>query len=86
MSTAPAPSATIGAQLKAAIVHQQLSAYAVARRADVDPRAVQRWLAGERDITLETADRIGRALGVRLVEGTRRRARVEVPVIAVGDD
>jgi len=66
------------AQLKAAIVHQQLSANAVALRAGVSPRAVQRWVSGQRDIPLEVADRLATVLGVRLVEtGPRRRPRVE---------
>jgi transcriptional regulator with XRE-family HTH domain len=78
MSTAAAPSASIGDQLKAIVENQGLTGCEVAHRAGVSARAVQRWMAGERDIRLETADRIGRALGVRLVEtGPRRRARVE---------
>ena len=88
MSTAAAESSHIIAQLKAVIARQGLTAYAVALRAGVSPRVVQRWMAGERDIRLETADRLAQVLGVRLVEVAPRRAaraRVELPAIVAGE-
>jgi transcriptional regulator with XRE-family HTH domain len=63
-------------QLKDIIQSRGLTAYAVGRMAEVDPGVVQRFLTGERDIRLETADRIGAALGLRLVElGRKVRGR-----------
>ena len=49
-----------------------LTAYAVGRMAGVDPGVVKRFLTGERDIRMETADRLAAALGLRLVEVARR--------------
>jgi transcriptional regulator with XRE-family HTH domain len=66
---------TLSAELRTIIARQALSAYAVARRAGVSPRIVQRWLAGERDIRLETADRLAVALGARLVASRPRPGR-----------
>jgi hypothetical protein len=66
----------LSAQLKDIIASRDLAAYAVGRLAGVDPGVVQRFLTGERDIRLGTADRIGAALGLRLVEvGGKARGR-----------
>jgi len=62
-------------QLREIVEARGLTAYALARRAGVDPGVVSRFLTGERDIRLETADRLAAALGLRLVEvGTKGRA------------
>jgi transcriptional regulator with XRE-family HTH domain len=67
---------SLSTQLKDIIESRGLTAYAVGRSAGVDPGVVQRFLSGERDIRLETADRIGAALGLRLVElGRKVRGR-----------
>ncbi len=65
--TKAAPTAaSLGDQLRAAIADRGLSGAEVARMAGVDPRIVGRFLAGRRDLYLATADRIARALGLRL--------------------
>lgn len=54
-----------------------LTAYAAARLAGVDPGVVSRFMTGQRDIRMETADRLAAALGLRLVELARKsQARV----------
>lgn len=73
------PPSTLSAELRTIIARQALSAYAVARRAGVSPRIVQRWLAGERDIRLRTADRLAIVLGARLVEAGPRRRGAQPP-------
>jgi transcriptional regulator with XRE-family HTH domain len=55
--------------------NRNLSASAIAREADLDPGMVQRFLTGQRDIRLATADAIAAALGLRLVEVGRGRGR-----------
>jgi transcriptional regulator with XRE-family HTH domain len=62
-------------QLRDVIHSRGLTAYAVARDAGVDPGMVSRFLTGERDIRLATADRIALALNVRLVEVGRAKGR-----------
>jgi len=47
----------------------------LAREAAVNPTMVRRFVAGERDVTLGTADRLAAALGLRLVEVGRGKAR-----------
>ncbi len=71
---------TLSYQLREVIEARGLSAYAAGKLAGVDPGVVQRFLTGERDIRLETADRLALALGVRLVEvGRVARPRVSRP-------
>ena len=65
----------LGGQLRAVIAVRRLTAYAVAKAADVDVRLVQRFLDRERDIRLETADKLARALGLRLAEVATRKNR-----------
>jgi transcriptional regulator with XRE-family HTH domain len=71
---------TLSSQLRDVIQSRGLTAYAVARDAGVDPGMVSRFLTGERDIRLATADRIALALNVRLVEIARAKARAARPV------
>jgi transcriptional regulator with XRE-family HTH domain len=73
MSCPFADGVDIGAQLRTVIANQGLSANELARRAGISRRIVERWLSGERVITLETAGRLATVLGVRLVEASRRR-------------
>jgi len=63
---------TLSYQLREVIESRGLSAYAAGKLAGVDPGVVQRFLTGERDIRMGTADRLGLALGVRLVEVARK--------------
>jgi len=71
---------TLSYQLREVIEARGLSAYAAGKLAGVDPGVVQRFLTAERDIRLETADRLALALGVRLVEvGRAVRPRATRP-------
>ena len=70
---------SLTSQLRDIIESRQLTAYAVGKLADVDPGVVSRFLTGERDIRMETADRLGAALGLRLTEVGRVRGRAPLP-------
>ena len=59
-------------RLREVVAARGLTAYALGRDAGVDPAVVQRFLSGERDVRLETADRLAAALGLRLVETARK--------------
>jgi transcriptional regulator with XRE-family HTH domain len=70
----PAPKGNdLADQLREVIVSRGISASELAKLAGVDHRSIQRFLNGERDITLGSASRIAAALGVRLVEIGKRR-------------
>jgi len=73
---APARQGLTG-QLRDIIASRELTAYAVGRAAGVDTAVIARFLGGERDIRMETADKIAAALGLRLVEvaGAKAKAR-----------
>lgn len=75
---------SIGDQLREIIASRNLTAYSLGRDAGVDQAAIQRFLNNERDIRVETLDRIAAVLKLRLVEvalPTRRRppAPAELP-------
>ncbi len=53
--------------LKNAIEGSNLSVYEISKRAKVAPIVVSRFLSGERDIRMATADRLARVLGLKLV-------------------
>lgn len=57
------------------VIASRGTAYAVAKSADVDPGIIQRFLTGERGLTVATLDRLAEALGLRLVETGRRPAK-----------
>jgi plasmid maintenance system antidote protein VapI len=59
---------TISDQLRAAIQNSGKTAYAVAKVAGVDPGVVQRFVKGERGLTLDTVDRLAAALNLELSE------------------
>jgi transcriptional regulator with XRE-family HTH domain len=75
----PSSRRTIGQQLREVIEASGLTAYSLGRDAEVDPGMIQRFLNGERGLTLETINRLGLALGLRLVEGSRSRGRPSKP-------
>ena len=50
--------------LKSAIVKSGLSHYAISQAADCTPSQIDRFISGQRDLSLATADRIAQALGV----------------------
>src|SRR5215210_3041439 len=73
-------------QLREAIERSGLTAYAVGRRAGVDPGVVQRFVTGERDIRMGTADKLCEVLGLRLVEdGRRKKGRPARPSVAMAE-
>ena len=45
-----------------------MTAYTLGRQAGVDPGVISRFLTGQRDIRLATADRLAQALSLQLVE------------------
>lgn len=53
--------------LRAAVKASGLTHYAVGKLADVSPRQIDRFMSGERDLTLTTAAAIAAALGLELV-------------------
>jgi transcriptional regulator with XRE-family HTH domain len=63
------PPQSLSDQLRALIDAAGPSVYELARDAGVDRSVLSRFLAGKRTITLETADRLAKALKLRLVEG-----------------
>jgi plasmid maintenance system antidote protein VapI len=56
-------------QLRELIATAGLSVYELARDAGVDRSVLSRFLAGQRTITLETADRLAAVLKLRLIAG-----------------
>jgi transcriptional regulator with XRE-family HTH domain len=74
---------TVSQQLRDVIDSRGLTPYAVAKLADVDPGVIARFASGQRDIRLQTLDRIAAALGLRLVEVGRSKARVPRPAAGV---
>ncbi len=62
---------TLSYQLREIIASRGLTAYALGQEAGVDATVVGRFLSGERDLRLGTADRLAAALGLRLVEVAR---------------
>jgi Helix-turn-helix len=55
---------TISGQLKHAIVASGLTHYAIGKAAGVSSGMILRFMAGERDLRLETLDKIAAALGL----------------------
>ena len=58
-------------QLKRVIVESGYSSAEIARMAGVSPRIVQRFVVGQRDLTLASASCLAEALDLRLVELAR---------------
>ena len=58
---------TITDQLKKAIRESELSNWKLAQVAKVDQGVISRFMAGNRDLMLETAAKIADALGMELV-------------------
>jgi plasmid maintenance system antidote protein VapI len=70
------PASTLSDQLREFIREEMKegSAYELAREADVDRSVLSRFLAGERTITLETADKLAGRLRLRLAGRGRQPA------------
>lgn len=56
--------------LKHAIRHSDRTEYQIAKSAGVSQIVISRFLAGERDIRMATADRLAEALGLKLGTGS----------------
>ena len=66
---APAASKhSLSNQLRGIIESRGVTAYALGQDSGVDATVIARFLAEERDIRMETADKLAAALGLRLVE------------------
>ena len=62
----PVPNA-LSAALKQAILESEMTLYEIAKRAHVSQIIISRFLSGERDIRMATADKLANSLGLRLV-------------------
>lgn len=58
---------TISDQLRRAIAGSGLTVYMLAKRSGVNTAPIARFLTGERDLRLDTVDRLAPVLGLRLV-------------------
>jgi transcriptional regulator with XRE-family HTH domain len=79
--TAEAPKArhTLSGQIRDVIESRDLTLAELGQLADVDPTVIGRFLSGERDLRLATADKIAAALGLRLIEVAMPKARGRSP-------
>lgn len=66
---------TLSSRLREVVNARGLTAYSLGRDAGVDHRAIQRFLDGEKDLRLTTADKIAEVLGLHLVESGSRRGK-----------
>ena len=57
----------ISDQLRAAVRDSGMSAYAICKLADVDKSSISRFLSGERQLSMEAADRVCEVLGLKLL-------------------
>jgi transcriptional regulator with XRE-family HTH domain len=57
---------SIGDCIKEEICERNLTAYALGKMTGVSPVTIQRFLAGERGLTLATAEKLARALGLEV--------------------
>ena len=64
--TPPIPQ-PISESLKRAIEESDLSVYEIAKRAHVSQIMISRFLSGERDIRMATADKLANVLGLKLL-------------------
>lgn len=72
-------------QLRAHVDSGGMTPHELARESGVDSGQLYRFLSGERGITLDTAGRLAKALGLKLVEtGRARRGRSAVPARRAG--
>lgn len=59
-----AATAGLAEQLRAAIIGSGLTHYRIAKDAGIKPDILDRFVSGERDVRLQTAEKIGRVLGI----------------------
>lgn len=60
--------------LRDAIKASENTHYAIAKLCGISPAILDRFVAGERDLRLETAAKIADVLGLRLTSSKRRRS------------
>ncbi len=63
---------TLAESLKAAILASKQSRYAIARGAQIDHAVLRRFMSGERDIKLKTAESLAAYLDLELVKKKKR--------------
>jgi hypothetical protein len=66
------PDSSLIAALRSALQTNEKSLYQISREAGVSRIVVSRFLSGERDIRLTTADRLARVLGLSLSPGASK--------------
>lgn len=66
------PTAGLAAALKSAIEQSALTSYALGKASGVAPIVIDRFLRGERGLSLDTADRLAGALGLHLVAAAKK--------------
>lgn len=64
---APPLSDSLSEAIKQAIRASEMTEYQIAKRAGISQVMISRFLSGERDIRLATADKLAHALGLKLV-------------------
>ena len=69
LSSSRAGTGTMSEALREAIRRSDKSVYQIAKAANVSQIVVSRFLSGERDIRMETADRLAEVLGLKLETG-----------------
>ena len=65
---------TMSQALRAEIIRSKKTRYAIAVGAGIDNAVLRRFINGERDITLQTADKLSSFLGLGLVRRRKRMA------------
>jgi plasmid maintenance system antidote protein VapI len=61
--------------LRGAIRTSGETSYAVAKTAGVAPSAISRFLSHRRSLSLDSADALASSLGLKVIEGPKRKAR-----------
>jgi hypothetical protein len=67
---------TIAESLKAVILNSKQSRYAIARGAQIDHAVLRRFMNGERDIKLKTAESLAEYLDLELVKKKKRTKKI----------
>lgn len=66
---------TVSEQLKKAILSSKKTRYAIAVGSGVDHAVLRRFLKGERDIKLQTADKLAEYFGLNLIKKKRTESK-----------
>jgi len=72
MASNPSP---ISGPLKLAIKQSGLTHYRIAKDAEITPEQLDRFMSGERDLRLSSADKVASCLGLGLRPATKRKAK-----------